>query len=140
MITKGLDPTKAFLGSGWGFPVRLNPDGSIVEVAYEDDVREAIRIILLTNPGERLMRPAFGAGLGDFAFEPLSVATMESVRARVRSALIAWEPRIDVLDVTVTADATHRNCLLIDMTYRVRATNSRLNLVFPFYLEEGTTT
>ena len=140
MADDAADPARAFLGVGWAFPVGVGADGAIAEAAYEDDVRQAIRIILLTNPGERVMRPDFGAGLKDFVFEPVSVATMELVKARVQRALAAWEARIDVLSVAVTTDADQRNKLLIDLTYRVRATNSRLNLVFPFYLEEGTTT
>jgi len=133
------DTARSFLGVGWAFPVRVGPDGAIVEAVYEEDIRQAIRIILRTSPGERVMRPNFGAGLKDFVFEPVSTATTERVKDRVQRALAAWEPRIDVVGVTVTTDAAERNRLLIDMTYRVRATNARQNLVFPFYLEEGTT-
>ncbi|HEX5084989.1 MAG TPA: GPW/gp25 family protein [Blastocatellia bacterium] len=132
------DPTRAFLGVGWAFPPQLESDGSIAEAVYEDDVRQAIRIIIFTNRGERLMRPDFGAGLNEFVFEPVSTATMALIENRVREALIAWEARIDVLEVGVTADASERNKLLIDMTYRVRATNTKHNLVYPFYLQEGT--
>lgn len=132
------DPTKAFLGVGWAFPPQLEADGAIAEAIYEEDIRQAIRIILFTNRGERLMRPDFGAGLNQFVFEPVSPATMALVEARVREALITWEPRIDVLDVTVTTDPSEHNKLLIDANYRVRATNTQHNLVFPFYLQEGT--
>jgi Bacteriophage baseplate protein W len=132
------DPTRAFLGVGWAFPPQLEADGSIAEAVYEEDVRQAIRIIIFTNRGERLMRPDFGAGLNEFVFEPVSTATMALVENRVREALIAWEARIDVLEVGVTSDASERNKLLIDMTYRVRATNTKHNLVYPFYLQEGT--
>jgi Bacteriophage baseplate protein W len=132
------DPTRAFLGVGWAFPPQLEADGSIAEAVYEEDVRQAIRIIIFTNRGERLMRPDFGAGLNEFVFEPVSTATMALIENRVREALIAWEARIDVLEVGVTSDASERNKLLIDMTYRVRATNTKHNLVYPFYLQEGT--
>ncbi len=132
------DPTRAFLGVGWAFPPRLEADGSIAEAIYEEDVRQAIRIIIFTNRGERLMRPDFGAGLNEFVFEPVSTATMALIENRVREALIAWEARIDLLEVKVTSDASERNKLLIDMTYRVRATNAKHNLVYPFYLQEGT--
>lgn len=133
------DP-KAFLGVGWAFPPQLEADGSVAEVAYEEDIRQAIRIILGTNPGERVMRPDFGAGLNAFVFEPVNTATMELVRTRVQEALVDWEPRIDVEEVKVTTDPAERNKLLIDVTYRVRATNALHNLVYPFYLREGTAT
>src|SRR5262245_41359722 len=117
------DQTKAFLGVGWAFPPQIEADGSVAEAIYEEDVRQAIRIILFTNRGERLMRPDFGAGLNEFVFDPINTATMALVENRVREALITWEARIDVLDVRVTADTGERNKLLIELDYRVRATN-----------------
>ena len=140
MNNKSIDPTKAFLGVGWAFPPRVEADGVIAEAIYEEDIRQAIRIIIFTNRGERLMRPDFGAGLNEFIFASVNTTTMALVETRVREALITWEPRIDVQDVNVTADASERNKLLVDLTYRVRATNTLHNLVFPFYLEEGTPT
>jgi phage baseplate assembly protein W len=132
------DPTKAFLGVGWAFPPRLETDGTIAEAVYEEDIRQSIQIILGTNPGERVMRPDFGAGLNAFVFEPVNITTMALVQTRVQEALIAWEPRIDVEEVKVTTDPAERNKLIIDTTYRVRVTNTRFNLVYPFYLQEGT--
>lgn len=132
------EPTRAFLGVGWAFPPQLEADGSVAEAVYEEDIRQAIRIIIFTNPGERVMRPDFGAGLNQFVFEPVNTTTMARVEQRVRESLIAWEARIDILEVEVTADKSERNKLLIDLTYRVRATNSLQNLVYPFYLREGT--
>jgi phage baseplate assembly protein W len=135
-----LDPANAFLGVGWAFPPAVAADGKLAEAVHEEDIRQAIRIILGTNPGERVMRPDFGAGLNTFVFEPVNTTTMALVQSRVQEALVAWEPRIDVEAVNVTTDAVERNRLLIDMTYRVRATNTLSNLVYPFYLEEGTAT
>lgn len=125
---------------GWNFPPRVEADGSLTTAAYEEDIRQAIRIILGTNRGERQMRPDFGAGLNSFVFEPVNTTTMQLVKTRVEEALIDWEPRIDVDSVTVTTDDTQRNTLLIDIAYRVRATNSQRNLVYPFYLQEGAAT
>jgi phage baseplate assembly protein W len=133
-----LDEAKRFLGVGWAFPPQVEADGSLAVAVYEEDIRQAIRIILGTNPGERLMRPDFGAGLNSFVFEPLNTSTMALVKTRVEDSLINWEPRIDLEEVKVTAGAPERNRLLIDLTYRVRATNSIHNLVYPFYLQEGT--
>jgi Bacteriophage baseplate protein W len=132
------DFAKAFLGVGWAFPPRVEADGTVATAAYEEDIRQAIRIIIFTNRGERVMRPDFGAGLNEFIFENVSSTTMALVETRVRQALITWEPRIDVLEVTVFSDPSERNKLLIDLNYRVRATNTQHNLVYPFYLQEGT--
>ena len=132
-----LDESRAFLGVGWAFPVAVGPDGAVQEVAFEEDIRQAIRIILGTNPGERIMRPDFGAGLNAFVFEPMSTTTLAKVQERVQEALVAWEARIDVFSVDVARDAEEGNKLLIDVSYRVRATNTRANLVYPFYLDEG---
>jgi uncharacterized protein len=127
---------KAFLGRGWGFPLALGEDGEITFAKYEEDIRQAIRIILGTNPGERLMRPDFGAGLRALLFEPINTTTIALVKHRVEQALIEWEPRIDNIGVRVTADPP-RGLLDIDVRYRVRATNSFYNLVYPFYVREG---
>lgn len=135
----GANKNKAFLGAGWSFPLGLRPDGNLEMVAYEEDIDQAIRIILGTNRGERVMRPEFGAGLNSFVFESLSITTMELVKTRVQESLIDWEPRIDLEAVRVTADRVERNRLLVDIRYRVRATNSVRNLVYPFYLQEGAT-
>src|SRR5262249_43940187 len=85
-----------FLGRGWGFPTAVGLGDEINMVADEDDIRQAIRIILETDPGERVMRPDFGAGLRRMVFEPINTSTMALVRQRVEAALVAWEPRIEV--------------------------------------------
>lgn len=136
-MANAADPNKAFLGMGVAFPLSASPEGSLATAAYEEDIRQAIRIILGTNPGERVMRPDFGAGLQAFVFEPVSVATMHRLETRVREALIDFEPRIDVMEVRVTAESPARGVLLVDIRYRVRANNSLANLVYPFYLQEG---
>ncbi len=134
------DEKRAFLGVGWAFTVCLDKDGGFSTAVYEEDIRQAIQIILGTDLGERVMRPDFGAGLRAMVFEPLSSTTIQLVKKRVEEALIDWEPRIDVLNVRVTADSDERNKLLIDVEYRVRATNTTSNLVYPFYLQEGAAT
>lgn len=128
--------SKSFLGVGWNFPVGETA-GQTAMAQYEEDVRQAILIILQTNPGERVMRPTFGAGLNAFLFEPINPTTMSSLSQRVEDSLIDWEPRIDVISVLVAPDATKVSTLLIDIEYRVRATNNTGNLVYPFYLGEG---
>ncbi|MBP8001029.1 MAG: GPW/gp25 family protein [Chloroflexi bacterium] len=129
------DP-KAFLGQGWAFPFQFDASGEIGLVAYEEDIRQAIRLILGTNQGERVMRPDFGAGLQALTFEPISATTKALVKHRVEQALITWEPRIDNLTINVRANPPLGR-LDIELTYRVRATNIFYNLVYPFYLLEG---
>jgi phage baseplate assembly protein W len=123
-----------FLGRGWGFPVAVD-NGRIVEVGHDAKIRQAIEIILRTAPGERVTRPDFGCGIHDLVFESLSNDMLGRVISAVTTALATWEPRIDVLDVSPQQDADQPNRILIEIDYRVRSTNSRLNLVFPFYVQ-----
>ena len=131
------DSAKDFLGVGWAFPPCAAQDGSTATASYEEDVRQAVWIILSTDWGERVMRPEFGAGLRSFVFGPLSQTVLQQVQTRVQQALVAWEPRINVEQVNVTFDPNDPGKLLIAITYRVRVTNTRQNLVYPFFLEEG---
>jgi len=134
-MTNGAD-NRAFLGVGLAFPVQMDGTDKIALAAYEEDIRQAIRIILSTAPGERVMRPDFGAGLNTLVFEPLNVTTMALVEHYVEEALITWEPRIDNIQVVVTSSGPPGR-LNIDIRYRVRAVNTFYNLVYPFYLMEG---
>ena len=126
----------AFLGVGWAFPPAASAAGDVETVAYAADIQQAIRIILLTAPGERVMRPDFGAGLKALIFEPMNTTTAALAQYNVQKALIQWEPRIDQVTVKVTPQPT-TGCLSIDVRYRVRLTNVFYNLVYPFYLTEG---
>ena len=123
-----------FLGRGWTFPVKTDGAGRIALSEFEEDIREAVRIILLTARGERVMRPDFGTGLHDFVFETMSVTNIGAFQSAIQNALIEWEPRIELLAVNVEADAGEVGKLLINIDYEVRATNTQFNLVFPFYV------
>jgi phage baseplate assembly protein W len=129
---------KDFLGRGWKFPVAVDAAGRIALSEHEDDVREAIRIILMTSKGERVMQPDFGAGLSDFVFTTMNSTNLGRIQRAVEDALVKWEPRVQVTAVKVEPDQTELGKLLINIDYRVRATNTRFNLVFPFYLKEQT--
>lgn len=129
------DP-RGFLGAGWAFPVALGEDGDVALVSHEEDIRQAILLILETEPGERAMRPELGAGLAALAFEPLGATTMALARHRVETALVTWEPRIDSIEVKAVA-ARERGRLDLSIRYRVRSTNTFYNLVYPFHLQEG---
>jgi phage baseplate assembly protein W len=129
---------KAFLGVGWASPLAVDTSGNISLAAYEEDVRQAILIILGTAKGERVMRPDFGAGLKTLVFEPINTTTMALIKVRVQEALVQWEPRIDQVAVDVTAGQRALGQLNIGISYRIRSTNTFYNIVYPFYLTEGT--
>jgi hypothetical protein len=136
--TGAMDEQKAFLGRGWAWPVRLDPRTGVVEsVAHEEDIRQSMRIILETSPGERAMRPNFGCGIHDLVFEALDTTTVQRIGSTVEEALRRCEARIDVLSVEVDESATSEGKLLVEIEYRVRRTNQVGNLVFPFYFREG---
>jgi uncharacterized protein len=124
-----------FLGVGWTSPVSLNADGQIVAAREEECVRQSIWMILSTSPGERIMRPDFGCGIHDRVFAANSAGNIGETVNAIYLALIRWEARIDLLNVDAAVDPQQTNRLLIQIDYRVRTTNNRFNLVYPFYLE-----
>jgi uncharacterized protein len=130
-------PDAGFLGRGWGFPVVAGRDGRIPCVEGEEAITVALEIILGTSPGERVMRPEFGCGIWELVMEANTAQLHGRVQARVREALVRWEPRVDVLDVRVDSPPEQKNVLLIRIDYRVRANNAFHNLVYPFFLQEG---
>jgi phage baseplate assembly protein W len=133
-----IDERKAFLGRGWAMPVALDPrTGLVATVAYEEDIRQSILIILETAPGERVMRPNFGCGIHELVFAAMDSTTLQRVRSTVEEALRRCEARIEVLNVNVDEAATSEGKLLVEIEYRVRKTNQLGNLVFPFYFREG---
>lgn len=128
---------REFIGIGWRFPIRVSPRGGLSYTSGEDDIQEAIWIVLGTAPGERQMRPRFGCGIHSYVFAPNTPATRGRIAHEVRQALTKWEPRIDLLDVRVESEAGEQNKLLVRVDYRVRSTNAFHNLVYPFYIREG---
>ena len=127
---------REYLGVGWSFPVRP-VGGALTYVKYEDDVEQAIGLILETTKRERIMRPSFGAGLRAHVFDSNSPATQRAIEDEVRRALTDWEPRITVERVHAYPDATRPHVLLIDVDYVIVRSNVFFNLVYPFYLTEG---
>ena len=129
------------LGAGWYFPIlyqdSLDPSGPamLAMAADELSVRQSIEIILSTRKGERVMRPDFGCDLDRLLFAPNNGATQALAEFEVREALVAWEPRIELLDIRARAGGASCEQLLIDVSYRVRSTDNRFNLVYPFYLD-----
>lgn len=129
--------TREYLGSGWKFPLQVTPAGGVARARYELRVEESVYLILSTAKGERVMQPDFGCGIHELVFAPNTPGTIGIIAQQVRRALVAWEPRIDVLDVAVDSSAGEPNLLLIRIGYQIRANNALANLVYPFYLSEG---
>jgi uncharacterized protein len=122
-----------FTGRGWAFPLRLDSAGSFVLSGGEQEIEEAIRLILGTSLGERPFRPQYGCGIHDLAFDTVDAGLAGKVAAEVRASLARWEPRIDVIDVSAAPLPDLPHVLAIAVGYRIKATNDRRNLVFPFY-------
>jgi uncharacterized protein len=127
---------RSMLGKGWSFPVNINRLTGVISSQDEKDIRESIEIILGTSKGERIMNPDFGCGIHDYVFETMNTYTAGMIEESVREALSRWEPRIYVGDLSVVLDDSDQGRLLINIDYRIRATNRELNLVYPFYLKE----
>jgi phage baseplate assembly protein W len=128
---------KEFLGCGWRFPVELDSVGKLLYEKEEAKIEQSILIILGTAQGERVMRPNFGSRLRELVFAPLNSTTTALASHYVVEALTKWEPRIDVLNVRAQPRGALEGVLDINIEYRVRGTNSEFNLVYPFYLREG---
>jgi uncharacterized protein len=128
-----------FIGSGWGFPLRVNSRGGIELARGDEDVRESILMILATPIGERRMRPQFGCGVHDLIFAPNTPATHGLIAYHVAEALALWEPRIELQrdGVRAQVDPSDPTQVLVHINYTLRATNQRRNLVYPFYLIPG---
>ena len=122
------------IGRGWEFPPRIGRRGGISLVGGETEIEQSILIILRTAPGQRVMRPEFGCDLHELVFMPNNSDTASRVKRSVRQALGRWEPRIQVVEVDVTADPDDPARMLIDVQYRIKATHDRRSLVYPFYL------
>jgi uncharacterized protein len=122
-----------FIGAGWAFPLRTDSGGGIALVSKGREVEESIRLILGTAPGERPMRPEFGCRIHDEVFAGVTAGTAGRISQDVRDALLRWEPRIDVDVVAVSVDGDDPSILYIEISYTIKTTNDRRNLVFPFY-------
>ena len=122
------------IGTGLAFPLGVDRRGALALARDEDDVHQAISIILSTSPGERQMRPEFGCGVHDYVFDVIDASTLGRMEDEIRRALERWEPRIDVMSVDFDLSASSDEPLSITIEYRMRATNDVRNLVYPFYV------
>ncbi|HEX7288865.1 MAG TPA: GPW/gp25 family protein [Candidatus Angelobacter sp.] len=134
-----MDPEKAMLGTGWSFPPsfsRLNY--SVEMVSAEEDIRQSLHILFATAMGERIMLPLYGTDLQKKVFRAATTTLMTQLAASVEKAVLFWEPRINVDDVFVQPDPSIDGLVSITVSYTIRQTNARNNMVFPFYLKEAT--
>ena len=127
-------PNTDLTGRGWAFPMMISARGDVALVEGNDEIVAAMRMILGTAPGERVMRPEFGCAIWDLLFEPINSVTLGRMEAAVEEALNRWEPRIRVEVVRPIPDSSGSAEVKIEIQYTVRATNSRRNLVYPFYI------
>jgi phage baseplate assembly protein W len=129
----------SFLGRGWGFPPSFTQGGREVEsVAGPQDVAQSLQIIFSTEPGERPMRGSFGASLGRHMFAEVDHTTLTEMRGAIYDAVLAFETRVQIESLEIVESEEVAGLLTISLHYRLRGTNSRYNLVYPFYLREAT--
>jgi len=131
---------KAFLGLGWGFPPEFHKHGgkiSVKMVAEEDDIQESLIILLATKPGERVMQPGYGCGLQALTFESIDEGVITEIKDLIERAILFYESRITLESIDINSDDIVDGKLKIQLNYMVRKTNTRSNVVYPFYYIEG---
>jgi len=126
---------REFLGQGLAFPLQIDPRGGIALARGERDIEQSIKIILMTAPGERVMRPEFGCRVHELVFAPHNATTEGLIIHYVKQALDRWEPRIIVQEVDVSTD-DHGGVLWVEVKYRIRDTHNERSIVYPFYLSD----
>lgn len=130
---------RTFLGRGWSFPPEFNDQlREPVMVSDEEDISQSLWILLKTSPGERLMLPEYGCNLRKFVFTGIDATSIALMKEMISTAIIKFEARIDLNELVINTDNVVDGLVLIEIQYTIRTTNSRSNLVYPFYLNEGT--
>ena len=129
---------KSFLGTGWGFPPQFdNQSGNVAMLSDSEDIRSSLEILLSTRSGERVMLSDYGCHLDELLFEPLTTTMKTYMKDLIQTAILYHEPRIEVNKIELVDTGEVEGRILITVDYTIRATNSRFNYVFPFYLQEG---
>lgn len=134
------DSDKRFLGVGWSFPPEFHKQGGTMDVkmvAEEEDIQESLAILLSTRPGERIMHPGYGCGLHDMVFETINETTITEIRDVIERAVLFYEPRINLEAIEVGVEDVYNGRIDIQLNYTIRKTNTRSNVVYPFYFIEG---
>jgi hypothetical protein len=138
-VTDDFNNNPDWLGRGWAFPPEFDLRSRGVSlVSAAEDIAQSLEILLSTAPGERVMNPSYGCGLRSLVFENISETTITQVRDTIDRAVLFFEPRINLDLVTVDVAEVYRGLLRIQLNYTIKSTNSRSNMVYPFYFQEGT--
>jgi phage baseplate assembly protein W len=134
-----MEENQAFLGTGWSFPPEFKlTNKSVVMLTDEDDIKSSLEILLTTKVGERILQPKYGCNMDELIFNPLDRTLKTFVTELIETAILYHEPRIDVEKIDISQGDDFTGELLVILDYKIRATNSRINMVFPFYKGEGT--
>jgi phage baseplate assembly protein W len=134
MSNDNVNAAANFIGRGLSFPLRVDQSGAIAMTVGADDINASLRMVLVTAPGERVMRPLFGCKIWDLLFEPINANTLGLMADYVREAVSQWEPRVELDEVQCEPSPEDHSRVNILLDYRVKATNDRRNLVYPFYV------
>lgn len=127
-----------FLGKGWQFPpVFDKATGSVVLSEGVEDIKESLQVLLSTRVGERIMQPTFGCNMDDLVFENVTISVKTYLADLIETAIIEYEPRIRLDGVYINTAEYYNGVVLIEIKFTIKATNSRFNFVYPFYLNEG---
>ncbi len=131
---------RSFLGTGWSFPPTFNKtvDGSVVMVSNRKDIEQSLKVLLSTTVGERIMLPNYGCNLQEFLFEPITNSKLHFIKDLIKTAVTNFEPRIDVVDIIIDDSGYQEGTIYVKLDYLIRKTNTRFNLVYPYYIIEGT--
>ena len=133
-----MNTEKSFLGRGWSFPPEFQKEtGAVKMLEDEADIKSSLEILLATRPGERIMLPEYGCNLEELLFKPMNLTLKTYVIDLIKTAILYHEPRIDVNKIDIDTADELNGVLMINIEYTIRTTNSRKNMVFPFYKEEG---
>lgn len=128
-----------FLGRGWGFPPTFDKKAqTVLMTEAETDIEKSLEILVNTATGERIMQHDYGCDLSEYLFEPMSTTIRTLMKDKIETAILYFEPRIILENVALRLDEINEGLIWIDVTYIVRTTNSRRNLVTPFYKNEAT--
>jgi hypothetical protein len=132
------DLPSSFLGRGWSFPPQfVREAGEVVMTADEADIAASLEILFRTGPGERFLVPAYGLDMHEALFEPMSTTMRTFLKDRIKTAILIYEPRITLEALDISSPDPNDGSLRVFLEYKVRTTNSRYNLVFPFYRQDG---
>jgi phage baseplate assembly protein W len=133
-----MDENQSFLGRGWSFPPEFNKESRAVKMLEDEvDIKSSLHILLSTRLGERVMLPGYGCNLEELLFSPLTLTLKTYVTDLIKTAILYHEPRIDVKKIDIDPTDELNGVLLVNIDFIIRSTNSRMNMVFPFYKEEG---